>query len=226
MGLSRAARSGRNLFFDATNIHLTPSGIVSCASCHPRAGADGLNWFLHTVNVPRKFRNTAPAWAARTEAVPFHWDGDFSDAVALTEDTIRELMEGDALLIDTLAIATYMNEVPAPSAPWQPAWQRAAAARGEVLFQARCSACHAGPALTDGQAREVLTLSADPDGAAGPVDTPALHAVRATAPYLHDGRAKDLMAVLTTHNAMDSHGQTADLAPAALADLVAYLRTL
>lgn len=226
LNLSRAARAGRNLFFDATNIHLTPSGIVSCASCHPRAGADGLNWFLHTVNVPRKFRNTAPAWAARIQAAPFHWDGDFNDAIELTEDTIRELMEGDALLIDTSAIAAYMNEVPAPAAPWQPAWRADTILRGEAIFNARCASCHAGTELTDGEARRVVPPSADADGATGLVDTPTLHAIRATAPYLHDGRAGNLRSVLTTHNPGDIHGQTSDLEDAALRDLLVFLGTL
>ena len=71
-----------------------------------------------------------------------------------------------------------------------------------------------------------MERSADADGATGLVDTPTLRAIRATAPYLNDGRAADLRSVLTTHNPGDTHGQTSDLDDAALRDLIVFLRTL
>jgi cytochrome c553 len=224
--LSGPARAGRSLFFDATNIHLTPSGIVTCATCHPRAGGDGLEWFLHTTEIPRKFRNTPPAWAARTAAAPFHWDADFDDAAALTRVTIRGLMEGDAILVDTSAIAAYMNEVPAPTPVPVPTWQTARAEQGRALFEARCSACHAGSLFSDGARHKIVVDSEDPDGVMALVDTPSLIAVRSTAPYLHDGRAEGLRDVIITHNRNDDHGQVSDLNDGDVDALLVYLQSL
>ena len=224
--LSDPARAGRSLFFDATNIHLTPSGIVTCATCHPKAGSDGLEWFLHTTEIPRKFRNTPPAWAARTSAAPFHWAGDFNDAATLTRVTIRGLMEGDVILVDTSAIAAYMNEAPAPTPVPVPIWQTARLEQGRELFQSRCSACHGGALFSDGAKHKVIPDSDDPDGVMALVDTPSLIAVRATAPYLHDGRAAGLREVILTHNQNDTHGQVSDLSDEDVAALIIYLRSL
>lgn len=226
LALSGAARAGRSLFFDATNIHLTPSGIVTCATCHPRAGGDGLQWFLHTTEIPRKFRDTSPAWAARSSAAPYHWAGDFDNAATLTRVTIRGLMEGDAILVDTSAIAAYMNEVPAPTPVPVAPWQTASVEQGQELFQSRCAACHAGTLFSDGAMHSVVQASEDPDGVMAMVDTPSLIAVRATAPYLHDGRAARLRDVLLTHNQNDTHGQVSDLNDESLEALVLYLRSL
>jgi DNA-binding beta-propeller fold protein YncE len=78
--LSPRAEAGRALFFDATNTHLTPSGVVTCGTCHPGGGDDGLSWFLHTRRVPRKLRRTPPAWSAKATLAPYHWDGELADA--------------------------------------------------------------------------------------------------------------------------------------------------
>lgn len=224
--LSGPARAGRSLFFDATNIHLTPSGIVTCATCHPKAGSDGLDWFLHTTEIPRKFRNTPPAWAARTSAAPYHWAGDFNDATDLTRVTIRGLMEGDVILVDSSAIAAYMNETPAPAPVPVPAWQSKNLQQGRELFQSRCIACHAGDQLSDSAKHKVVEDSQDPDGVMALVDTPSLIAVRSTAPYLHDGRAAGLRDVLLTHNQNDAHGQVSDLDNKDVEALIIYLRSL
>jgi cytochrome c peroxidase len=47
-----------------------------------------------------------------------------------------------------------------------------------------------------------------------------------TAPYLHHGKAKTLMDVLTTSNKGDKHGVTSHLRPADLEDLVEFLKSL
>ncbi|MEM9074984.1 MAG: c-type cytochrome, partial [Myxococcota bacterium] len=222
--LSAIALRGRNLFHDADDIHLTPSGIVTCATCHPGGGEDGLSWFLHTPGVARKLRRTPPAWGARASFLPFHWDGEFDDAAVLSGTTIRELMEGDGLLIELDAIAAYMAEV-AP--PMQRLPNDAAQAdRGEQVFQdAGCADCHAGGG-SDGLAHRVLEASSDPDARLESVGTPPLLGVRARAPYLHDGRAATLRDVVTIHNERDQHGRTSALDETALRDLMAYLETL
>lgn len=217
--LSRAAETGRRLFHDARNVHLTPSGVVTCATCHPDGGEDGLAWFLHTPGVPRKLRRTPPAWAIRPEVRPLHWDGEFTSAEALVSTTLTELLEGDGLLIDTAAIAAYMRErtppIPRPLDPEA----SASATRGAVVFaDAGCAECHVAPDYTDGRAHAVLDPSSDPDGRLDAAITPSLIAIRARAPYLHDGRAATLEDVLDLH--------APPLDDAARVDLLMFLRSL
>ena len=57
-------------------------------------------------------------------------------------------------------------------------------------------------------------------------DTPTLLGIYRTAPYLHLGKAKTLLEVLTTCNKDDKHGKTSQLTKAELSDLVDFLRSL
>ncbi len=217
--LSAHAQLRRRLFHDARNVHLTPSGVVTCATCHPDGGDDGLAWFLHTLDVPRKLRRTPPVWAARPEVRPLHWDGEFVEAEALVSSTLSELLQGDGLLVDPAAIAAWMRSRPPPvPRPLSPR-EAAAAERGRGVFEASgCAACHSGAAYTDGLAHAVLSPSADPDGRLDAAITPGLVATRARAPYFHDGRAQTLGDVLDAH--------APPLAASAQADLLAFLSGL
>ncbi|MEZ4432083.1 MAG: hypothetical protein R3F65_06685 [bacterium] len=223
-----AALRGRRIFHDATDTHLTPSGVVACATCHPQGGEDGLAWFLHHDTIPRKLRRTPPAHGARAALAPYHWDGEFDDIATLTRATIRALMDGDALLIDAAAVAEWLDLLPPP--PGRPAFDPADAAlinRGEALFiTAGCADCHPPPLYADARRHAVLPPAADPDARLDAADTPSLRAVRARPPYLHDGRAATLRDVLTTHNPDDRHGITSHLSSADLAALVRYLEAL
>ena len=222
VALSEAALRGRSLFFDAVDTHLTPSGVVTCGTCHPRGGEDGLGWFLHTEGVARRLRRTPPAWGARAALAPYHWDGEFDDGAVLARTTTHELMEGDGLLIDFPAIAAWLEEMPLP-AP-RPA-DAPVVARGRAVFEAAgCAACHAGPLYADGALHAVLPASADPDAALAEASTPSLIGVRARAPYFHDGRAATLAGTLTVPD--DRHGTTSTLTPEARDDLVAFLESL
>jgi len=136
-------------------------------------------------------------------------------------------MEGDGLLVDTGAIATWMAEMPLPiGRPARDDADAARIARGEALYAERCASCHAGPLHADGRSHDVLADSPDPAAAMDAVDTPSLRAVRLRAPYLHDGRAPTLRAVMIDHNDGDGHGRTSDLDDAQIDALVAFLETL
>jgi DNA-binding beta-propeller fold protein YncE len=116
-----------------------------------------------------------------------------------------------------------------------------AAERGKIIFEsdeAGCTDCHSGQRLTDSQ----FVSPGDPllhdVGTMGPgsgqrlgaplegIDTPTLHAVWNSAPYLHDGSAATLRDVLVDKNPDDQHGKTSHLSNAEIDDLVAYLRSL
>ncbi len=213
--LSDRALRGRRIFFDADDTHLTPSGVVTCSTCHPAGGDDGRTWFLHTPGIERKLRRTPPAWGAGL--APQHWDGAFTDVEELSGSTIRELMEGDGLLVDLDALGAFMAETPPP-----PGAPRARAAAGRAVFEeAGCDTCHPGGRSDHGM-HSTIPASADPDAQLDPVRTPVLFGVRARPPFFHDGRATDLAAVLTTPGPHDVSGRTL----AERADLVEYLESL
>ncbi len=218
---SPAALAGRRFFFDATNPHVTPAGVVACASCHPGGADDGLVWFEHTPSISLRRRRTKNLANAKSSMAPFHWDGEFTTMSALSESTMTSLMGGDGLLVDVSNVQAFVDEIVKPAV--LPASDAAAVTRGAGVFQSfGCATCHAGTDFTDRQIHAVLvpeSLATD-DAFAG-ADTPGLRGVFLAAPYFHDGRAPDLDAVL--HSAM---GNADALSDADRADLIAFLRSL
>ena len=92
---------------------------------------------------------------------------------------------------------------------------------GKAIFESPengCLDCHPPPVYSDLKLHDVGT------GEVGEsYDTPTLRFLYDSSPYLHDGRAENLMEVLTTYNQGDLHGITSHLTQSELADLVVYL---
>lgn len=142
------------------------------------------------------------------------------------------------------ALAAYVSSLvePLPSPHRDPDGGLSdSALRGALLFRdpaVGCAACHPAPTFTDSG----FLVPAEPllhdVGTLGPgsgqrrggpllgLDTPSLVGVWHTAPYLHDGSAPDLHAVLVDRNPDDEHGVTSHLSAAEVDDLVAWLLTL
>ena len=57
-------------------------------------------------------------------------------------------------------------------------------------------------------------------------DVPHLNNIYDSAPYLHNGIARDLEEIWTKYNPNDKHGVTNDMTKDQLNDLVEYLKTL
>ncbi len=225
--LSALAQEGRKMFSDATDAHLTPFGVVTCASCHPGAGDDGLEWRIETKAITRKLRRTPAAWQIDPAVKPLHWDGEFTTTDELVLTTVQQLLGGDGLLVDTAAISAYLAEAPAPpGAPARTAEQRAVLARGTAVFESRaagCSSCHQGRTGTDGLAHAALPRTSAQAADLAEAITPPLLAVRGKGPYGHDGRAADLEQLLGLH--LDADGSPIELTADELDAVVAYLRS-
>jgi cytochrome c peroxidase len=58
------------------------------------------------------------------------------------------------------------------------------------------------------------------------LDVPSLLSVSSTPPYLHDGRARSLRAVITDQNPDNLHGDTRGLSEAEQNDLLTFLKSL
>jgi YVTN family beta-propeller protein len=204
-------RKGEMFFNDAA---LCFQNWQSCASCHPDARADSLNWDLLNDGMGNP-KNTKSMLHSH-ETPPVMSLGVRASAELAVRAGIKYIQfatrpEEDAKAIDEYLKA--MKPVPSP-------YVGEAAKRGKAIFEsAGCSQCHAGAYGTDLKAYDVGTATDEHKE----YDTPALSEVWRTAPYLHDGRAVTIMDVLTTFNKDDSHGKTSDLSPDQLKDLVAYV---
>ncbi len=220
---SSAALAGRRAFVDATNPHLSPSGVVACATCHPDGGDDELAWFIRAPSIPAKRRLTPHLANAGAATAPYHWDGQLPDRPQLVHATVTALMAGDALLVDGDAIAAYLDELvraPVPPAPDD----AAAVARGAAVFtRAGCAACHPPPLYTDRQLHAVLTPVGEGPDALPLADTPALRGLFLRRRFFHDGRSPSLLDLL---GRVDATGHGVGLDPPARADLIAYLNSL
>lgn len=182
--------------------------------------------------------------------MPLHWSADrceFQDF----EFTIRQLQAGTGLIVgaapnppctvtnaglsaDLDALAAYCATLTPKPSPVR--LDHASAARGQAIFMRTdvgCASCHIPPRYTDS------TLNASPfikhdvgtgnsaneqNGSA--FDTPSLHMLWDTAPYLHDGSAPTLRDVLVAHNPNNQHGSTSQLSDLEVQDLVTFLLSL
>lgn len=215
--LSDEVERGRRLFYSATSTHMSAEGSgVSCATCHLDARNDGLTWPLS--NGPRQTMNLSSGVVNQT--APFTWTNGVASVADEAMETSQTRMGGDNITDQDVAdIQGYVGTLRAPQAATADL-DPAAVARGEALFNREdtaCGTCHAAPLFTDNLAHDLYGLAG--------VNTPTLLGIAATAPYLHDGSAPTLMAVLETARA-GQMGDASALSDSDLDDLEAYLRSL
>jgi cytochrome c peroxidase len=129
---------------------------------------------------------------------------------------------------DVSDLYAYLKSLRPEPSPWLKAdgTLTDSAKRGKILFEgtADCARCHPGPYYTDQKSHNVGILS--PKELDGLYDTPALIEAHRTAPYLHDGRARTIRDVLTTHNEKGQHGTTQGLTEQEIRDLETYILSL
>jgi sugar lactone lactonase YvrE len=184
---------------------------MACATCHLDGRSDGLSWRIDGHDLQ------TPVLAGRiADTAPYKWTGRDADLLASIHATIQRL--GGRGLDDhqTAALAAYVTALPRVRPPTGDA---AAIERGRVVFDAvGCASCHAGPATTDGMQHRF-------GGSTFDVDTPSLHGLAASAPYLHDGSAKTLDGLLRGEGSI--RGMVLrDLTAAERRDLIAFLDSL
>jgi len=245
---------GKELFV-TSNPPMTRARWISCSSCHPDGAQDGRVWqnpegprktpplwgLAHTH--PLHYS------ADRDEVQDFEYTirGKLMGGAGLAQGPIKpragftspaeldEKLAGRSNDLDALAI--YTNSFQPKLSPHIPAPGKllAEAERGKKLFFDKtvgCATCHAGPYYTDSRlekpflVHDVGTGGGEKEKMPPEYDTPTLLGVYRSSPYLHDGRAKTLLDVLTTANPKDQHGKTSHLSREQLAELVAFLKSL
>jgi YVTN family beta-propeller protein len=226
---------------------------ISCASCHPDGLTDGRTWHnlegLRRVPPLAGLAHTHPLhWSAdRDEVQDFEYTirsrlmggrglitGTIKPKVGFHPVELEEKTSGRSKDLDALAI--YTNSFDFRLSPHIPAPGKlsAEAERGKALFfskETNCASCHSGPYFTDSRLQKPFNVhdvgTFEESEKMGPkYDTPTLLGVYRNVAYLHHGKAKSLMDVLTNFNPKDQHGKTSHLSKEQKEDLVAFLKSL
>jgi YVTN family beta-propeller protein len=243
---------GKVLFQTAT---LSGAKWISCSSCHPDGLTDGRTWHnaegLRRVPPLLGLAHTHPLhWSAdRDEVQDFEYTirsklmgarglipGKMNAKVGFYPIELDEKCADRSKDLDALAIYTNSFEFRLSPHVAAPGKLTAEAERGQQVFfskEANCASCHSGPYYSDSKlarpfnTHDVGTGKDDPGEKIGPkYDTPTLLGVYRNTEYLHHGKAKSLMDVLTKFNPKDQHGKTSHLTAEQKSDLVAFLKSL
>jgi YVTN family beta-propeller protein len=235
---------GKILFNNANDPRLSHLGWMSCASCHFDGGVDGTTWLS-----PDGPRQTQPLWNLQGTA-PFHasatrdevQDAEHDietllDGVGLAPGSAKaELGEPNSnTSADLDSLAKFVLEgVRVPNALTISLREEE---RGRKTFlKAGCQQCHSGTHWTvsalpaslsslsgaeiTSALRDVGTASSNDVLGQDGFDVPTLLGLDSSAPYLHDGSAQSLEAVLKNSKHAPS------LTEPEVTDLTAFLRSI
>jgi YVTN family beta-propeller protein len=232
------ARQGRRVLNNAGG---TFQNQYACYTCHPDVHEDGLVYNMASIDMGRNLANTQ-SLRDIGDTPPFKWNG--KNQTVYKQDGMRFstiLTRNEAFSYDKLdaLVAYIVTGIPyPPNLVYNPTGElNDMQLRGKALFERthdnygmeipeknRCITCHPPPYYTHLQPEDVRTLAATDDSML--FDTPHLNNIWASAPYLHDGRAKTLEEIWTLHAPEDKHGMVNDFTKIQLNELIAYLKSL
>lgn len=214
-------RRGEMAFFDA---RLCFQNWQSCASCHPDARADALNWDLLNDGIGNPKNTRTMLYTHATPPVMI--TGIRERAEVAVRAGFRFIQFTVVPEETAVAVDEYLKALrPVPSPYLEDGELSEAARRGKAIFEAaNCANCHNGEYYTNNRKYDV-GIGPDELGIREFV-TPMLVEVWRTAPYLFDGRAATMRDVLTRYNLDDKHGVTSTLSEQQIDDLEKYLLSL
>jgi hypothetical protein len=235
-GADDPVRRGERIFTTAAK---TFQSQFSCRSCHPDGHVDGLTYDFDGDGIGdnmldnRSLQGLAGTW-------PFKWNGQNpSLAVQCGPRFAKVLMRTDPFSDDELKdLVAFIESLPparsrsAHLTEWTPAERRGRdlffathTPDGEAIPRDRqCHHCHAPPLYTSRMKTDVGTRG--PTSLIDEFDTPHLLGIGASAPYLHDGRARTLEELWTIYQTNDLHGVSSYMNKHQLNDLIEFLKTL
>ncbi len=193
----------------------------SCASCHPDARTDGLNWDLLNDGMGNPRQTKSMLYSHRTPPVMITAiRGDAETAVRAGIRFIQFAVPDKGV---PESIDEYLKSLrPVPSPYLRKGKLTKKAKRGRKVFKkVGCMDCHRGDYFTDLKTHDVGTGVGREEGAA--YDTPTLVEIWRTAPYLYDGRAATMREVLGKYNPADKHGKTSELNEEQIAQILEYI---
>ncbi len=215
------ARLGEQYFNDA---NFCFQKWQSCASCHPDARADGLNWDLLNDGMGNPKQTKSMLLSHQTP--PVMVSGIRGNAEVAVRAGLKYIQFAVRPEEDAEAIDEYLKGLePVPSPYLVDGKLSKSAERGKKLFkEAGCADCHTAPLYTDLQSYDVGLGTGREQNLK--FDTPSLIENWRTAPFLYDGRAATMLDVLKTCNPKDTHGKTSQLSEKELQDLAEYILSL
>ncbi len=215
-----AARRGERLFHDA---EICFQSWQSCASCHPDARADGLNWDL--LNDGLGNPKNAKSLLLSHDTPPSMMTAVRDSAEAAVRSGIRHIHVSVRSEREAADIDEYLRSLrPVESPHLVDGKLGEAARRGERVFEeAGCATCHPAPLYTDLNRYDVGTAVGLDVGQT--FDTPTLVEAWRTAPYLSDGRAVTMREAVAIHDALLRPAGAAPLTDRELDDLTEFVLT-
>ena len=208
--------AGRTLFFTARDPSVSdPFSGLSCGTCHAGGRADGITWPLFEGQ-----RQTPSLAGGISATAPYTWNGDVATVAHEAMLTSQGRMGGTGLTpADAAAVEAFIEVLRTPDAPGRGEAEPELELGREIFFRedVGCGSCHSGDLFTDNEPYDMFGLIG--------VGTRALNGILASAPYLHDGSAPDLRAVLIL-SADGEMGDTGMLDDGEFEALLAYVSSL
>jgi mono/diheme cytochrome c family protein len=178
-------RRGQMLFDDATICY---QSWQSCASCHPDARSDGLNWDLMNDGIGNPKSTKSMLLAHVTP--PAMAQGVRETAEGAVRSGITNILFMHRPEEEAAAIDVYLKTLEPVPSPYLVGGQLSEAAqRGRLLFESDrigCHRCHPAPLYTDRKTHRIGKAQSRRFN--NQFDTPTLVEVWRTAPYLNQGR--------------------------------------
>ena len=216
-------RKGQMLFYDGQYCF---QKWLSCASCHPDARSDALNWDVLNDGFGNAKQTKSLLLSHQTP--PTTITGCRADAEISVRAGLKYVYFAVRPETDAIAIDEFLKLLrPAPSPYLVEGQLSEAATRGREIFEgsAACASCHVPSThYTDMKLHDVGTGFGRHAGTN--FDTPTLSEAWRTAPYLYRGQAATMEDVLTTFNPNDKHGTTSNLSPQQISDLAEYVLSI
>ncbi len=198
----------------------------SCASCHPDARTDALNWDLLNDGLGNPKNTRSMLFAHLTQ--PLMAAGVRPDVRAAVEAGFVHIQFAVRPPEEIDAVVAYIQSLqPVPSPHLVNGQLSPKAVRGRELFfseRVGCFKCHPEPLYTDSRLHNV--------GSRGQYDdrdeftSPTLVECWRTAPYMHDGHYTDLESLFRQGKHGATHGAVESLSHEEIEALVAFLLSL
>ncbi len=198
----------------------------SCASCHPDARVDALNWDL--LNDGLGNPKNAKSLLQSHLTPPAMWEGVRKTSSIGIRTGFRYILFAVPNEQTCNEIDAYLQSMqPLPSPYLVDGQLSEAAKRGKELFDSKrinCTECHPEPLFTDMKLHDVGTKASF--DRKSEFDTPSLIEGWRTAPYLHDGRYVKMRDVIAVGKHGDVSGDVDTLTDQEIDDLTEYLLSL
>lgn len=220
------ARTGMEVFYDAER---SLDQWYSCQTCHQGGGTNSKMMDTFNDGTEMSYKTVLPLQNV-TRTGPWTWHGWQTDLTDAMHRSVVSSMQGHAPESrDKAALIAFLETLRHPPNPFRNAdgSLSESAIRGRTVFESRnaaCLDCHSGEMFTDGEIHDVDTGS-ESDYYQG-YNTPSLLGTYAKVRWLHNGRAKSLMEVVTDRHSPEKVSGSDPLSESEAADLVEYLKSL